>query len=99
MFFFHIAPIHLVPIVTCAANFPFPIPVATIQTTPTTAHFPLTPSPTIVPKFHSLIHGRNDIEHQGVLLPRQRVFSGGSEGSITPSSDRVNEVCCYEYRC
>ncbi|XP_019848988.1 PREDICTED: interferon regulatory factor 5-like isoform X1 [Amphimedon queenslandica] len=94
-------PIHLVPIVTCAANFSFPIPVATIQTTPTTAQqFPLTPSPTLIPKYRPFIPHtiRTNLDtppdnETHVVLPRQRNYgstSGGSERSMTPSS--ANEV-------
>ena len=103
VFFTYVAPIHLVPIVTCTANFPYSIPVATIQTTPTTAQqFPLTPSPTLMPKYRPFISHtiRSSLDtppdNEGhSVLPRQRNFgstSGGSERSVTPSSDRANEV-------
>ena len=100
----YLAPIHLVPIVTCAANFSFPIPVATIQTTPTTAQqFPLTPSPTLIPKYRPFISHtiRSNLDtppdnEVHVVLPRQRNFgstSGGSERSMTPLS--ANEVIYF----
>ena len=95
----------MVPIVTGAPSIPFPIPVATISASPSTPHFPS--SPTLLPKFRpllppikpitysSIIETHIDSETNHISLPRQQTLgstSGGSDRSVTPSSERTPEV-------
>jgi hypothetical protein len=103
-------PIHLVPIVTCAANFPFSIPVATIQASPTSSTQQFTTishNPTIMPKLRpSAIMPPSQAIRTTFMeitpnsssdgsLPRQQPLgssSGGSDRSVTPSSDKILET-------
>ena len=106
-FLYVTAPIQLVPIVSGTPTIPYPIPVATIQASPTTPHQPLSlsPSPTVqAPTLFSkfpqvLSHAyqppaliTNSSASDAIKLRPIGSLSGGSDRSGTPNSEKAQEV-------